>query len=159
MKIQFSQDDIYNINKIANRYPDKKSALMPVLKFAQKKFGWISDDVIAIIAEGLNIDYSDVKGVATFYTMYFKKPMAKYHIQVCTNVSCMLRQGEEIFNYISEKLNIKNYEKTPDGLFSLEEVECMGACGAAPMIAINDEYYENISIKLIDELIEKCKNS
>jgi NADH:ubiquinone oxidoreductase subunit E len=86
--------------------------------------------------------------------MYFKKPMGKYHIQVCTNVSCMLNEGEQIFEYISEKLGISHNECTPDGKFSLEAVECMGACGGAPMIAINEDFYENINIEQVDKLIE-----
>lgn len=131
---------------------------MGVLWLAQKKFGWISKEVIEYVAKLLDLPPSHVDGVVSFYTMYFKKPMGKYHIQVCTNVSCMLRGGEEIYHHLCESLGIKNGEVTPDGLFSIEEVECMGACGGAPMIAINEDYYENLDIPLVDQLLEKLKN-
>jgi len=94
-----------------------------------------------------------IEGVITFYTMFHRSPVGKYHIQVCTNVSCMLREGIKIFNYVAEKYNIKNMESTPDGLFSIEEVECMGACGGAPMVCINEDYYENITIEKIDAIL------
>jgi len=153
MNIKFDEHELAELQVIQSRYPKKESAIMPVLWFAQKKFGWISNEVIKYIAQLLEVSPSKVEGVVTFYTMFFKKPVGKYHIQVCTNVSCMLREGEKIFRYISEKLNISNMEVTPDGKFSLEEVECMGACGGAPMIAINEDYYENISFEKLDELL------
>ena len=153
MNIKFDEHELAELQEIQSRYPKKESAIMPVLWFAQKKFGWISNEVIKYIAQLLEVSPSKVEGVVTFYTMFFKKPVGKYHIQVCTNVSCMLREGEKIFRYISEKLNISNMEVTPDGKFSLEEVECMGACGGAPMIAINEDYYENISFEKLDELL------
>lgn len=153
MEIKFSDEELQKIEQLKAKYPQVKALIMPVLWMAQKKFGWISDGVCEYVSELLKIPVSHTKGVVSFYTMFFKKPMGKYHIQVCTNVSCMLNEGEEIFNYISEKLNIKNNEVTPDGKFSLEEVECMGACGGAPMIAINEDYYENITIEKIDQLL------
>jgi NADH-quinone oxidoreductase E subunit len=109
------------------------------------------------VGDLLNLPYSHVKGVVSFYTMYFDKPMGKYHVQVCTNVSCMLRGGENIYKHISEKLKIGHNERTDDGLFSLEEVECLGACGGAPMIAINEDYYENVDIETVDKIIEELK--
>ena len=158
MNIEFNQEELTRIDKIKEKYPDSKSAIMPVLWLAQKKWGWISDDVIIYLAELLGLPFSHVLGVASFYTMYFKKPMGKFHIQVCTNVSCMLRDGESIYKHVSEKLNIGHMERTENGLFSLEEVECMGACGGAPMIAINEDFYENITFEKIDSLIEELKN-
>ncbi len=155
MNIEFSQEELQKIEEIKKKYPEQKAAIMPVLWMAQKKFGWISDEVMQYVANLLNLPLSHVKGVVSFYTMYFKKPMGKYHIQVCTNVSCMLLGGEEIFMHLSDKLGIKNLEVTKDGLFSLEEVECMGACGGAPMIAINEDYYENVDISKVDEIIDK----
>ncbi len=157
-EIRFSDEELKQIEKIKSKYPIEKSAIMDIMWMAQKKWGWISKDVMQYIAELLNLPYAHVYGVATFYTMYFKKPMGKYHIQVCTNVSCMLNEGEMIFEYISEKLEIGHNEATPDGLFSLEEVECMGACGGAPMIAINEDYYEKITIDKIETLLKECRN-
>lgn len=159
MEITFNAEELKKVEEIKSHYPETKAALMPVLWLAQKKFGWISEEVMHYIADLLELPFAHVSGVASFYTMYFKKPMGKYHIQVCTNVSCMLREGEEIFSYISSKLGIGNMEVTPDGNFSLEVVECMGACGGAPMIAINEDYYENVDIETIDKLIDSLKNN
>jgi len=157
MKIEFSQAELQKIEEIKKRYPEQKAAIMPVMWMAQKKFGWISDEVKQYIAELLDLSYAHVHGVASFYTMYFKKPMGKYHVQVCTNVSCMLLGGEEIYIHLCEKLGIKHLETTPDGKFSIEEVECMGACGGAPMIAINEDYYENMDINKVEQLLESLK--
>ncbi|NLO18520.1 MAG: NADH-quinone oxidoreductase subunit NuoE [Ignavibacteria bacterium] len=155
--MEFSLEELKNIDEIKSHYPETKAALMPVLWLAQKKFGWISNEVIEYVASLLNLSESHVKGVVSFYTMYFKKPMGKYHIQVCTNVSCMLNEGELIFEHISEKLGIKDMERSADGKFSLEEVECIGACGGAPVIAINEDYYEKVSIAQVDEIIDRLK--
>jgi len=128
---------------------------MPVMWMAQKKWGYLYIDVLKYISELLNLSLAHVEGVANFYTMYFKKPMGKHHVQVCTNVSCMLRGGEDIFNAFQEKLGIKNNEVTGDGKYSLEEVECMGACGGAPMLAVNEDFYENFEINNIDEFLKQ----
>ncbi len=152
--IAFSEEELQQIEAIKARYPHPKAALMPVLWMAQKKFGWISTDVMKYVAELLNLPYAHVQGVARFYTMYFKKPMGKYHIQVCTNVSCMLRGAYELWDYLRKKYNIDHLERTPDGLVSLEEVECMGACGGAPMIAINEDYYENLDLEKLEKILQ-----
>ncbi|MGB9770551.1 MAG: NADH-quinone oxidoreductase subunit NuoE [Candidatus Kapaibacteriota bacterium] len=158
MEIMFDEQELKKVEEIKSRYPHSQAALMGVLWLAQKKFGWISKEVVEYVAKLLDLPPSHVDGVVSFYTMYFKKPMGKYHIQVCTNVSCLLRGGEEIYHHLCEKLGIGNGEVTPDGLFSIEEVECMGACGGAPMIAINEDYFENLDITFVDNLIEKLKN-
>jgi NADH-quinone oxidoreductase E subunit len=101
----------------------------------------------------------EVLGVVTFYTMYHQKPMGKYHIQVCTNVSCMLRGGYEIWDNVKDKLGIENMTVTDDSKFSLEEVECMGSCGTAPMIAVNEDYYENLNKEKVEEILESLKNA
>ena len=157
MDIKFSFEELQKIEEIKARYPDEKAVLMPVFWLAQKKFGWLSVEVQQYIAELLELPYSHVQGVATFYTMYFKKPMGKYHVQVCTNVSCMLRKGDEIYRHLSAELGIGHNETTADGMFSLEEVECMGACSGAPMIAINEDFFENIDINKVDEIINSLK--
>ncbi|HPO63271.1 MAG TPA: NADH-quinone oxidoreductase subunit NuoE [Candidatus Kapabacteria bacterium] len=155
--MEFSPEELKKIEEIKSHYPETKAALMPVLWLAQKKFGWLSNEVLEYVANLINLSESHVKGVASFYTMYFKKPMGKYHVQVCTNVSCMLNEGEMIFEHISKKFGIKNMERTPDGLFSLEEVECMGACGGAPMIAINEDFHENVNIAKVEEILNGLK--
>jgi NADH-quinone oxidoreductase E subunit len=151
--IEFTQDELARIEKLKALYPSTKSAIMPVLWMAQKKWGWLSTEVMKKVGEVLDLPYSHVYGVASFYTMYFKKPMGRHHIQVCTNVSCLLRGGETLYRHVSGKFGIGHNERTTDGRFSLEEVECMGACGGAPMIAVNEEYFENVTVEELDRLI------
>ena len=131
---------------------------MAALYIAQEQNGYISNEVIKEVANLLEITPEEVLGVVTFYTMYFQKPMGKYHIQVCTNVSCMLRGGYEIWKQVKNELGIDNLEVTDDKLFSLEEVECMGSCGTAPMIAVNEDYYENLTPEKVNEILESLKN-
>lgn len=154
MEILFNEAELNEINEHIAKYPEKKAAIMPVLWMAQKKFGYLSKEVMEYVGNLLDLPYSHVYGVATFYTMYFKKPMGKYHIQVCTNVSCMLKKGDEIYDYVSNKLNLKHNQASPDFKFSLEEVECMGACGGAPMIVVNEDFYENVDINQVNAIID-----
>jgi NADH-quinone oxidoreductase E subunit len=153
MDITFSADELAKVAELKAKYPESKAAIMPVLWMAQKKWGWLSEDVMSYIASVMDLPSSHVKGVATFYTMYFKKPMGRKHIQVCTNVSCMLRGGVEIFQLVKDTLRIENNGVTPDGEYSLEEVECMGACGGAPMIAINEQFHENVTKEQVLQMI------
>jgi NADH-quinone oxidoreductase E subunit len=153
MEISFNPDELAQIDKVKSKYPSQQSAIMDVLWLAQKKWGWISPEIIEYIARLLDLPASSIEGVVSFYTMYFKQPMGKYHIQVCTNISCMLLGGENIYEYIKDKLGIDNHQTTNDGKFSLEEVECMGACGESPMIAINEDYYYNMNKEKIDKLL------
>lgn len=157
MDITFTPEELVEVSRLKAQYPEPKAAIMPVLWMAQKKFGWLSDDVMKYVGEVMELPHSHVLGVATFYTMYFKKPMGKFHVQVCTNVSCMLRGGENIYDLVSKKYGIKHNECTENGLISLEEVECMGACGGAPMIAINEDFYENVTPLTVDELLSTLK--
>lgn len=152
--IEFSADELARVAKLKALYPNPKSAIMPVLWMAQKKWGWLSTNVLKYVAEVLQLPYSHVYGVASFYTMYFKKPMGKYHVQVCTNISCMLLGGEALYKQVSDRFGIGHNQRTADGTFSLEEVECMGACGGAPMVAINEDYHENITPEALDRLLD-----
>lgn len=145
----------YIQKKIISRYPDKTAALLPVLHIAQKEFGFISPEVEKYVADYLSLPVMHVEGVATFYTMYNKKPVGKYHVQVCTNISCMILDAEPLLEYIGKKLNIKSGETTADGKFTLNAVECLGSCGTAPMMQINDDYYENLTPQKIDEILDK----
>lgn len=153
----FNAEELAQIEAIKARYPEPKAALMPVLWMAQKKLGWISDETMGAIADLLGITKAHVLGVVTFYTMYFDKPMGRYHIQVCTNVSCMLRGGDEIYKNVAKQLGIGHMQRTADGMFSLEEVECMGACGGAPMVAVNEDFHENVSSSKVAELLQSLK--
>lgn len=155
--IEFSPTEMGEITRLKGLYPEPKAAIMPVLWMAQKKFGWLSEPVMQYVADIMNLPYAHVMGVATFYTMYFKKPMGKYHIQVCTNISCMLRGGDEIYEHVCNKYQLRHNESTKDGLISVEEVECMGACGGAPMIAVNEDFYENVSWSEVETLLNSLK--
>ena len=126
----------------------------------QEKEGWISEDSMRYVGDLLQVSYEHILGVVTFYTMFNKKPRGKYHLQICTNVSCMLRGGYDLFKLASNKLGIKNNETTPDNMFTIEEVECLGSCGTAPMIQVNNkEYYENLTVDSFEKLIDDFKNS
>ncbi len=156
---KFSEENLKKIDGILKKYPVKKSAVMPLLYLAQEKNGWISQEVMLEVAGILDMHPEEVLGIVTFYTMYYQKPMGKYHIQVCTNVSCMLRGAYEIYDKVKDKLGIGNMQVTDDKIFSLEEVECMGSCGTAPMIAINEDYYENLSKEKVEEILESLKKN
>ncbi len=152
-----SNNSIKEIKEIAKRYPTTESALLPALYVAQREKGWLAKETMDDIAEALELPRVRVYGVATFYTMYYKKPMGKYVIQVCTNVSCMITGGEDIFEHLKKKFGIKSGETTGDGLFSLLEVECLGNCGNAPVMQINEDFYENLTIEAVDEIIDNLK--
>lgn len=157
MQFEFNEENLRKIEILQKKYPDKHSSIMPVLYIAQEQNGWISGEVMIAVAALLGIPESEVLGVVTFYTMYHKKPVGKYHLQVCTNVSCMLRGGYRIWEKIKEKYDLDEGTVSPDGKFSLEEVECMGSCGTAPMIAINDDFFENLTPGKAIELIDSLK--
>ena len=159
MEFKFSAKNLKKINEIMAKYPAKKPAVMPVLYLAQEQNGWISQEVMEEVAKVLEMHPEEVLGVVTFYTMYRQKQMGKYHIQVCTNVSCMLRGAYDIFDKVKEKLGIENMEVTKDEMFSIEEVECMGSCGTAPMIAVNEDYYENLTKEKALEIITSLKKN
>ena len=159
MEFKFSTKNLKKIDEILTRYPSKKPAVMPVLYLAQEQNGWISGEVMEEVAKVLDMHPEEVLGIVTFYTMYHQKPMGKYHIQVCTNVSCMLRGAYDIYDKVKEKLGIDNMEVTKDQMFSLEEVECMGSCGTAPMIAVNEDYYENLDKGKVLDIIKSLKKN
>jgi NADH-quinone oxidoreductase E subunit len=156
-EFKFNEEELKEVEKYISKYPDKRAAVIPVLWMAQRKFRHVPKPMMEYIAELLDQTYSHIYGVVTFYTMFSQKPRGKYHLQVCTNVSCMLREGDKIYQMISQKLDLKNNEATSDGNFSLEEAECMGACSGAPMMAINEDFYENLDINKIDQLIDSLK--
>lgn len=154
----FNEEEIKRIEEIKSHYPDARAALLPVLWMVQEKEGWISPDSMKYAGDLLGVPYEHILGVVSFYTMFNKQPRGKYHLQICTNVSCMLRGGYELYNFVSEKLGIKNNETTADGMFTIEEVECLGSCATAPMMQVNNrEYYENLDTSKMDKLLEKLK--
>jgi NADH-quinone oxidoreductase subunit E len=151
----FSDSELQEIRTLQTRYPEAKATLLPVLWRLQEKRGWIDDEAMQEAATVCQVPVSHVRGVVSFYTMYFEKPMGRFHVQVCTNVSCMLRGGEDLLSAMKSKLGIQNLEHTADGKFSLEECECMGACGGAPMMAVNETFYETITNSEANEIIDK----
>jgi NADH-quinone oxidoreductase E subunit len=157
MKFEFTKDNLKKIDEVLKKYPNKQPAVMPVLYFAQEQNGWISGEVMKEVAKILDMTAEDVLGIVTFYTMYHQKPAGKYHVQVCTNVSCMLRGAYELYDHVKEKLGIDNGQVTDDMKFSLEEVECMGSCGTAPMIAVNEDFFENLNKEKVDQILESFK--
>lgn len=146
-------------DKVITRYAVKRSAIVPLLLFAQDEVGYVSDEVIEEVARRVEVRPIEVVENISYYSMLHRQPVGKYHFQVCTNISCMLRGGEEILHHCSKKLGIGHKQTTPDGLFSLEEVECLGACCGAPAMQVNYEYYENLTPEKIDALIEKLKKT
>src|SRR5215472_17038957 len=142
-------------DKLENAYPVKRSALIPMMMYAQDEFGYVSDEMIAEIAKRLELHTVQVEETLAYYSMLRRKPMGRHHVQVCTNVACMLRGGYEILEQAKKRLEIGHKEVTKDGVFSLEEVECIGACTGAPAIQVNYDFYENLTAKQFDRLIEE----
>lgn len=142
------------VDEIVSRYPDPKSALLPVLWEIQKEKGCVDLDAERWVAGRLGVSDAHVHGVVTFYTMFKQQPSGTYHIQICTTLSCMLRGSDELLRHLEKKLGIKAGETTPDGKFSIVRVECLGACGYAPMFQLNDDYHENLSLEKVDRLLE-----
>jgi NADH-quinone oxidoreductase subunit E len=146
-------------DQVIARYPLKRSAIVPLLLFAQDEIGYVSDEVIEEVARRVDVRPIEVVEVISYYSMLHRHPAGRYNLQVCTNVSCMLRGAEEVFEHCARRLGIGHKQTTPDGLFSLEEVECLGACCGAPAMQVNYDYYENLTPAKIDALIEKLKSS
>jgi NADH-quinone oxidoreductase E subunit len=153
----FTEENLKKVEDLKTKYPTAKALTLPMLWIAQEQFGWISKDVMKYISELIQIPYSHVYSVATFYTMYNKKPVGKYHFQVCTNISCQLMGAEKLVDHLCKKLNVKQCEITADGKFSVSEVECLGSCGTAPTMQVNDDYFENLTPDKIDSIIDKLK--
>ena len=138
-------------------YPTKRSFLVPMLLYCQDEIGYLSDAVIAHLAKKTELTELEVRNVISYYSMLRTKPLGKYHVQVCTNISCMLRGGEEILEHCEKRLGIGHKQITPDGLFSLEEVECIGACSWAPAIQVNYDFHENLTPDAMDIVLEQIK--
>ena len=159
--MKFSEDKLAKVSEIIARYPEgkQKSALLPLLHLAQEEFGgWLSADTMDYVAEILSITPIEVYEVATFYSMYNLKPVGKYMFEVCQTGPCMVRGCDDIIGYITDKLGIKPGETTTDGLFTLKTVECLGACGYAPMMQLGKFYREHLTKERIDEIVDECRN-
>jgi len=144
-------------DQVIARYPLKRSAIVPLLVFAQDEIGCITDEAIEEIAKRVEVLPIEVIEDIGYYSMLHRQPIGQYNFQVCTNVSCQLRGGEEILEHCSKRLGIGHKQTTPDGRFSLEEVECLGACCGAPAMQVNYDFYENLTPERVDRLIEELK--
>ncbi len=161
MTIEFTKERLDKVAELISRYPagKQKSALLPVLHLAQEQFsGWLSVPVMDYVASVLNLEPIEVYEVASFYSMYNLKPVGKYIFEVCQTGPCMINGSDEIINYISNKLNIKVGETTSDGLFTLKTVECLGACGYAPMMQLGKIYKEHLTPEKVDAIVEECRS-
>jgi NADH-quinone oxidoreductase subunit E len=160
--IQFNEEKLKEVNRIIGFYPEgkQKSALIPVLHLAQQEFGgWLSAATMDYVASLLKIEPIEVYEVATFYSMYNLKPVGKYLFEVCQTGPCMLNGSDEIIKYIGDKLNIKPGQTTTDGMFTLKTVECLGACGYAPLMQMGKTYREHLTKEKVDAIIEECRKS
>src|SRR5712664_522832 len=153
--MELSQQLAARFDTLQNRYPFKRSALIPMMMYAQDEYGYVSDEMIAEIARRLDLRTVAVEETLAYYSMLRRKPMGKHHVQICTNVACMLRGGNELLEQAKKRLEIGHKETTTDGVFSLEEVECIGACTGAPAMQVNYDFYENLTPMKFDRIIEE----
>ena len=152
--MKFSDQLEKRFTEMSTHYPTKRSVLVPMLLYIQDEVGAITDEAVAEMAQRVDLTELEVRNVVSYYSMMRTHAIGKYNLQVCTNVSCLLRGGEDILHHCKKKLGIGHKESTPDGLFHLEEVECIGACSWAPAMQVNYEYHENLTPEKIDKLIE-----
>jgi NADH-quinone oxidoreductase E subunit len=158
MILKLPENILNEINRLITRYPRKEAALIPVLHLVQKEYGCIPDESAVEIASALELPVTRVHDVLSFYTMFRTRPAGKRHIQVCRTLSCAGRGAPELLAYLEEQCGVAcNQGVSSDGLFSIETVECLGSCATAPVMQVNDDYYENLTREKIDELIRRWK--
>jgi len=145
------------IQTMMDKYPRKRSALIPALQLAQKENGYLSPETLCEIARMFSLAPNEVNEVASFYTMLYKKPVGKYVVQVCTNISCLLCNAEQIMEHLTRRLGIRPGETSPDKKYTLIEVECLGSCGTSPVIQINETYYEDLTPEKLDRILDNLE--
>src|SRR5579859_4446704 len=155
--MKFSEEFEARFAEMVPHYPTKRSALVPTLLYAQDEVGFLSDEVIAEIAGRMDLTELEVRNVISYYSMLATKPRGKFNVQVCTNISCLVRGGEEILRHCERKLGVRNKETTSDGMFYLEEVECIGACSWAPAAQVNYDFNENPTTDKMDRILDEYK--
>ena len=155
--MKFSDQLEARLAEMIPHYPTKRSVLVPFLLYVQDELGYLTDDAIEEVAKRIEITALEVRNVISYYSMLRTHAIGKYNFQICTNVSCLLRGAEDIFEHCKKKLGVGNKQTTPDGLFYLEEVECIGACSWAPAMMMNYDFVENLTAEKVDELIEGIK--
>lgn len=155
---KLSEQGLAEVKRELTRYEEKESAIIPSLYIAQKENkGFITPDVITHLSDVMDLPESRIKEVFSFYTMFNQKPVGKYHVQVCTNISCSLEGGRELANHICHDLGVKFDEMTSDGRFTVSKVECLGSCGTAPMMQVNDTYHEKLTPETAMNLLRGMK--
>lgn len=155
--MKFSDQFEQRFAEMLTHYPTKRSALVPTLLYAQDEVGYLSDEVIHELAERVGLTELEVRNVISYYSMLTTKPRGKFNVQVCTNIACLLRGGEEILDHCKKKLGVPNKGVTADGLFSVEEVECIGACSWAPAVQVNYDFHENLTEEKMDKVLDEYK--
>ena len=157
MALEFSPETLKKFEATVARYPKKEAAMLPVLYLAQQEFGHLGPEAIEYVAALMGQAPARVRGVVSFYTMYNMKPIGRHHIQVCRTLPCALRGAEQVTSLLKKKLGIECGETTSDGRFTLSEVECLASCGTAPMMQVNDDYFENLTEEKISEILDGLK--
>jgi NADH-quinone oxidoreductase E subunit len=154
----FSQETEDKFKHLASIYPQKRSALIPMLLLAQKEHGYVKAETIEYVGKYLDLNPSEVDSIMSFYTLLRRRPVGKYHIMICTNLACLLRGSDDIEACIQRKLGVGLGQITPDGLFSAIEFECLGSCTTAPCIQINGEFYENLDAQKTERILDELRN-
>ena len=157
MAVKFSPPAEREFKETLSRYPHKEAALLPVLHLAQREFGVLSDEVLEQVAGLMDLPLSRVKGVVSFYTLFNTREVGRYVIRVCHTLSCALNGAEQVIEHIKNRLHIEVGETTPDKKFTLLECECLGSCNTAPVMQINDRYYENLTLEQIDQILDSLE--
>lgn len=155
--MRFSDKFEQRFTDMLTHYPTPRSVLVPTLLYAQDEVGYLSDEVILELADRLNLTELDVRNVISYYSMLTTKPRGKFNVQVCTNIACMLRGGEELMEHCEQKLGVGNKGTTSDGMFTLEEVECIGACSWAPAVQVNYDFHENLTPAKMDKVLDEYR--
>ena len=153
MSLRLSNQSMTRIKEVMAHYPNKQAALLPILHLVQEEKGYVPEELEADIADLVEVPVVKVREVLSFYTLYNRLPVGKYHIQMCRTISCTLCGHRDLLKYVKEKLGIDVGETTPDGQYTLSVVECLAACETAPMMQINEKYYGNLSTRRIDEIL------
>lgn len=153
-----TEETIARIKEKAARYPSKKSAILPAITVAYRQVGHLNEDIYRELAKVIDVPHVEIAEAATFYTMFPKEPVGKYFIQVCHNLSCSLLGADGLIAYLEDKLGIKKGETTSDGLFTIVSVECLGSCSTAPMMQINQDFYENLTRERVDQILDELRS-
>jgi NADH-quinone oxidoreductase E subunit len=157
MALEFSPETYKKFEETVSRYPKKEAAMLPVLYLAQQEFGYLGPEAIAYVAQLMEQSPARVHGIVSFYTMLTTKSIGRYHIQVCRTLPCALKGSEKITSFIGKRLEIDLGQTSADGRFTLSEVECLASCGTAPMMQVNDEYYEDLTEEKVTAILDSLK--